>query len=102
MVTWLSETVAVVYASSHLLRYKDPDINPNLTLLPGCRLGLTLTMLPLQLQSLTPLHIAASLPGEEGVKITELLLHAVTNVDARAADQDYVYKGGKVRFCIYL
>ncbi|XP_076770848.1 ankyrin repeat and MYND domain-containing protein 1 isoform X2 [Arvicanthis niloticus] len=51
---------------------------------------------PPQLQSLTPLHIAASLPGEEGVKITELLLHAVTNVDARAADQDYVYKGGKV------
>ncbi|XP_028611172.1 ankyrin repeat and MYND domain-containing protein 1 [Grammomys surdaster] len=50
---------------------------------------------PPQLQSLTPLHIAASLPGEEGVKITELLLHAVTNVDAKAADQDYVYKGGK-------
>eukprot|EP00073_Rattus_norvegicus_P038506 XP_008765610.1 PREDICTED: ankyrin repeat and MYND domain-containing protein 1 isoform X3 [Rattus norvegicus] len=50
---------------------------------------------PPQLQSLTPLHIAASLPGEEGVKITELLLHAVTNVDAKAADQDYPYKGGK-------
>lgn len=59
-------------------------------------------MLPLQLQSLTPLHIAASLPGEEGVKITELLLHAVTNVDAKAADQDYPYKGGKVWLCLGL
>ncbi|XP_006529653.1 ankyrin repeat and MYND domain-containing protein 1 isoform X1 [Mus musculus] len=50
---------------------------------------------PPQLQSLTPLHIAVSLPGEEGVKITELLLHVITNVDAKAADEDYVYKGGK-------
>ncbi|XP_075807540.1 ankyrin repeat and MYND domain-containing protein 1 [Microtus pennsylvanicus] len=50
---------------------------------------------PPQLQSLTPLHIAASLPGEEGVKITELLLHAVTDVDAKAADQDDIYKAGK-------
>ncbi|XP_028746466.1 ankyrin repeat and MYND domain-containing protein 1 isoform X1 [Peromyscus leucopus] len=51
---------------------------------------------PPQLQSLTPLHIAASLPGEEGVMITELLLHAVTDVDAKAADQDYVYRTGKI------
>ncbi|KAL1770789.1 ankyrin repeat and MYND domain-containing protein 1 [Sigmodon hispidus] len=51
---------------------------------------------PPQLQSLTPLHIAASLPGEEGVKITELLLHAVTDVDAKAADKDYIYKAGKI------
>ncbi|XP_035297040.1 ankyrin repeat and MYND domain-containing protein 1 isoform X4 [Cricetulus griseus] len=51
---------------------------------------------PAQLLSLTPLHIAASLPGEEGVKITELLLHAVTDVDAKAADQDDLYKTGKV------
>ena len=65
-------------------------------------MGFTLTTLPLQLQSLTPLHIAVSLPGEEGVKITELLLHVITNVDAKAADEDYVYKGGKVRLCMAL
>lgn len=67
----------------------------------GCRLPGSwpspLPMLPLQLRALTPLHIAAALPGEEGVKITELLLHAVTDVDAMAADQDDTYKPGKVR-----
>lgn len=54
-------------------------------------------MSPLQLGALTPLHIAAALPGEQGVRITELLLHAITDVDARAADQDDVYKLSKVR-----
>lgn len=49
-----------------------------------------------QLRSLTPLHIAAALPGEEGVQITELLLQAAPDVDARAADQDDSYKPGKV------
>ncbi|XP_015443314.1 ankyrin repeat and MYND domain-containing protein 1 [Pteropus alecto] len=51
---------------------------------------------PSQRGSLTPLHIAAALPGEAGVKITELLLHAVTDVDARAADQDDVHRLGKL------
>ncbi|XP_057359341.1 ankyrin repeat and MYND domain-containing protein 1 isoform X2 [Manis pentadactyla] len=54
------------------------------------------TELPAELGSLTPLHIAAALPGEEGVQITELLLHAITDVDARAADQDDVYKWDQV------
>ncbi|XP_036091712.1 ankyrin repeat and MYND domain-containing protein 1 isoform X4 [Rousettus aegyptiacus] len=52
--------------------------------------------LPPERGSLTPLHIAAALPGEAGVKITELLLHAVTDVDARAADQDDVHRLGKL------
>nr|XP_020030530.1 ankyrin repeat and MYND domain-containing protein 1 isoform X3 [Castor canadensis] len=55
---------------------------------------------PPQLRALTPLHIAASLPGEEGVRITELLLHAITDVDARAADKDDVYKSSKMDLLI--
>nr|XP_054114085.1 ankyrin repeat and MYND domain-containing protein 1 isoform X10 [Callithrix jacchus] len=49
-----------------------------------------------QLGTLTPLHIAAALPGEEGVRIVELLLHAITDVDARAADKDDTYQPGQV------
>ncbi|XP_047402141.1 ankyrin repeat and MYND domain-containing protein 1 isoform X2 [Sciurus carolinensis] len=51
---------------------------------------------PPQLGSLTPLHIAAALPGQEGVRITELLLHAITYVDAKATDQDHMYKLSKL------
>uniref|UniRef100_A0A8D2BBU0 Ankyrin repeat and MYND domain containing 1 n=1 Tax=Sciurus vulgaris TaxID=55149 RepID=A0A8D2BBU0_SCIVU len=51
---------------------------------------------PPQLGALTPLHIAAALPGQEGVRITELLLHAITYVDAKAADQDHMYKLSKI------
>ncbi|XP_037588103.1 ankyrin repeat and MYND domain-containing protein 1 isoform X5 [Cebus imitator] len=50
---------------------------------------------PPQLGALTPLHIAAALPGEEGVRIVELLLHAITDVDAKAADEDDTYNPGK-------
>ncbi|XP_018877626.3 ankyrin repeat and MYND domain-containing protein 1 isoform X5 [Gorilla gorilla gorilla] len=51
---------------------------------------------PPQLRTLTPLHIAAALPGEEGVQIVELLLHAITDVDAKASDEDDTYKPGKL------
>ncbi|XP_073866781.1 ankyrin repeat and MYND domain-containing protein 1 isoform X13 [Macaca fascicularis] len=51
---------------------------------------------PPQLGTLTPLHIAAALPGEEGVQIVELLLHAITDVDAEASDKDSTYKSGKI------
>ncbi|XP_025260244.1 ankyrin repeat and MYND domain-containing protein 1 isoform X7 [Theropithecus gelada] len=51
---------------------------------------------PPQLGTLTPLHIAAALPGEEGVQIVELLLHAITDVDAEASDKDGTYKSSKV------
>lgn len=66
----------------------------------GCRSPanhiLTRPAFPLQLWALTPLHIAAALPGEEGVQITELLLHAITDVDARAADENDVYRPDRV------
>ncbi|KAM6178471.1 ankyrin repeat and MYND domain-containing protein 1 [Rhynchocyon petersi] len=52
--------------------------------------------LPPQLRSLTPLHIAAALPGKEGVQIVELLLQAITDVDAQAGDQDEAYRPHKV------
>ncbi|XP_025260245.1 ankyrin repeat and MYND domain-containing protein 1 isoform X8 [Theropithecus gelada] len=51
---------------------------------------------PPQLGTLTPLHIAAALPGEEGVQIVELLLHAITDVDAEASDKDGTYKSSKL------
>ena len=37
---------------------------------------------------LTALHIAAAIPGEEGVVITELLLNSLASPDARAAHDD--------------
>ncbi|KAI8772528.1 ankyrin repeat and MYND domain-containing protein 1 isoform X1 [Biomphalaria glabrata] len=37
---------------------------------------------------LCPLHIACAIPGDEGVEITELLLNALADPDARAAEDD--------------
>ncbi|OCT81058.1 ankyrin repeat and MYND domain-containing protein 1 [Xenopus laevis] len=42
--------------------------------------------------TITPLHLAAALPGAEGVRITELLLHASADPNARAGDRDYIYE----------
>uniref|UniRef100_A0A8B9NY19 Ankyrin repeat and MYND domain containing 1 n=1 Tax=Apteryx owenii TaxID=8824 RepID=A0A8B9NY19_APTOW len=48
--------------------------------------------LPSKLGSLTPLHIAVSIPGEEGVQITQYLLHSAPDVDARAEDGNEAYE----------
>ncbi|XP_066565876.1 ankyrin repeat and MYND domain-containing protein 1 [Amia ocellicauda] len=52
--------------------------------------------LPKRQKGLYPLHIAAALPGKEGVKITELLLHAAANPDVRAQDAEDVFSLDKV------
>ncbi|KAK2171203.1 hypothetical protein NP493_1089g00009 [Ridgeia piscesae] len=48
----------------------------------------TATKLPKEKGGLTPLHIAAAIPGEEGVKITQLLLDSLANPDERATEDD--------------
>ncbi|XP_078522580.1 ankyrin repeat and MYND domain-containing protein 1 isoform X6 [Lissotriton helveticus] len=47
--------------------------------------------LPTKSFGLTPLHIAVALPVKEGVDITELLLNAAADSNARAEDQDDIY-----------
>lgn len=54
----------------------------------------------LQRKGLHPLHVAAALPGPAGPRITELLLHAVTDPDARACDQNEICERDTV--CVFL
>uniref|UniRef100_A0A669QBF1 Ankyrin repeat and MYND domain containing 1 n=1 Tax=Phasianus colchicus TaxID=9054 RepID=A0A669QBF1_PHACC len=49
---------------------------------------------------LSPLHIAASIPGEEGVQITEYLLSSALDLDARAEDGNEVYGPDEVSFSL--
>ncbi|KAJ0032766.1 hypothetical protein NQD34_002847 [Periophthalmus magnuspinnatus] len=58
--------------------------------------------LPPQRKGLYPLHVAAALPGSAGPKITELLLHAITDPDARASDQNEMYQTDQVSvICLF-
>ncbi|XP_010289739.1 PREDICTED: ankyrin repeat and MYND domain-containing protein 1, partial [Phaethon lepturus] len=56
--------------------------------------------LPSKLGGLTPLHIAASIPGAEGVQITQYLLHTAPDLNARAEDGNEIYGPDKV--CCFL
>ncbi|XP_057697572.1 ankyrin repeat and MYND domain-containing protein 1-like [Corythoichthys intestinalis] len=47
-----------------------------------------------------PLHVAATLPGPESPKIIEMLLHALSDPDARASDQNESYELDKVSIII--
>lgn len=46
----------------------------------------------LQIKGFYPLHVAAALHGPEGAQITEMLLHAITEPDSRACDQEEIYQ----------
>nr|XP_057929574.1 ankyrin repeat and MYND domain-containing protein 1-like isoform X2 [Doryrhamphus excisus] len=48
--------------------------------------------LPDEMKGLYPLHMATALPGPEGPKIIELLLHALSDPDAQAGDRDEIYQ----------
>ncbi|KAM6296911.1 LOW QUALITY PROTEIN: ankyrin repeat and MYND domain-containing protein 1-like [Aegotheles albertisi] len=47
--------------------------------------------LPSKLGGLNPLHIAASIPGKEGIQITQYLLHSAPDLNARAEDGNEIY-----------
>uniref|UniRef100_A0A4W3IRA3 MYND-type domain-containing protein n=1 Tax=Callorhinchus milii TaxID=7868 RepID=A0A4W3IRA3_CALMI len=53
---------------------------------------------PKKLAGLPPLHIAVSIPGVKGVKITELLLNSAADPDAGAEDMYDIYQPDMVHF----
>nr|XP_046248133.1 ankyrin repeat and MYND domain-containing protein 1 isoform X2 [Scatophagus argus] len=52
--------------------------------------------LPPERKGLYPLHVAAALPGSAGPRITELLLHSVTDPDAQACDHNEIFEPDKI------
>ncbi|XP_036971798.1 ankyrin repeat and MYND domain-containing protein 1 isoform X2 [Acanthopagrus latus] len=56
------------------------------------------TSIPLSAErkGLYPLHVAAALQGPAGPRITELLLHAITDPDAQACDHNEIYEQDKI------
>ncbi|PWA21250.1 hypothetical protein CCH79_00009501, partial [Gambusia affinis] len=66
----------------------DPEVVHKL-LMCGARTDIRL---PMHIKGFYPLHVAAALHGPEGAQITEMLLHAITEPDSRACDQEEIYQ----------
>uniref|UniRef100_A0A3B3WJN0 MYND-type domain-containing protein n=1 Tax=Poecilia mexicana TaxID=48701 RepID=A0A3B3WJN0_9TELE len=58
--------------------------------------------LPMKNKGFYPLHVAAALHGSEGAQITEMLLHAITEPDSRACDQEEIYQPDMVHVYVHL